>query len=240
MTGGQRRAWVPRGGAAARDVSDPDPDGPHAAPSAPPAPSARSAGLPLPASPLPAWSASATGVVRAPVTGELHLLPAGAVPPRRLAADVDLLCSATGRSTPAVRPYDGPWDERRACCRTCLALARGEMPQPAATVAYLPASAPSLPVGPAPSRLPAAHRAGPIAWQDWEGQPLVSHISSACEACGDPGPGQWTHGSAEQPPTLYIAFRCPACGHERAHLRRDDGTLALVWEQSGRQASNDT
>lgn len=170
-------------------------------------------------------------VVRAPATGELHLLPVGAAPPRRLTSGADLLCSAT-KSAPAVRPYRGAWDERRAC-RTCLAISRGETPQAASTAPYLPTSAPTAPVGPRPSRLPAMHQAAPVSWKDWEDQPSLSHISPACEHCGDPGPGQWTHGHAQNPPVFLIAFRCPACGDERAYLRGRDGALALAWQQSG-------
>ncbi|GAP50258.1 uncharacterized protein SAZU_5114 [Streptomyces azureus] len=143
-------------------------------------------------------------VVRAPATGELHLLEPGEVVPSRLAVGVRLLCTAGEATGPAVRPFTEPWQERRAC-RTCLAVARGEPPQSTATAEVLPGSEPLVPDGSAPARLPAQHQGHDVDWEPWSPQPWISHVTQPCEHCGAAGPGEWTRGASSREFWRYSA-----------------------------------
>jgi hypothetical protein len=172
-------------------------------------------------------------VVRAPASGELHLLEPGEAVPSRLAVGVRLLCTAGEATGPAVRPFTGPWQERRACL-TCLAIARGEPVQSAAASAVLPGSEPLVPEGPAPARLPAQFQGHDLVWEPWSPQPWISHVTQPCEHCGAAGPGEWTRGTSTQAFVRYSAVRCPRCGRLEAFVRRDDGTTGLIWAQRGR------
>ena len=164
----------------------------------------------------------------------MHLLAPGEAAPAQLAVGIRLLCADGDPAGPAVGPYTGPWQEGRAC-RTCLAIARGEPPQPAATAEVLPDSEPIAPDGPAPARLPAQHQGHDMDREPWSPQPWISHVTQPCEHCGAAGPGEWTRGKSSQPLLRYSALRCPHCGLLEAFVLREDGTRSLIWAQRGRR-----
>ncbi|MFB7403340.1 hypothetical protein ACFCZR_24505 [Streptomyces rubiginosohelvolus] len=151
---------------------------------------------------------------------------------------VALECAQDAERAPGVRPWPGPVTEASICPR-CLRALRGEPePEPprlvpAGIAQALPEPAPdrgprrlwAVPDAPtyAEAPLPREHGGRPITWSAWTTAPALNCISSACEWCGDPGPGEMAGGrqgnpmSRTDPLRRYMAYRCTACQEMTAY-----------------------
>ncbi|HWU07368.1 MAG TPA: hypothetical protein VN520_13485 [Streptomyces sp.] len=171
---------------------------------------------------------TAAVVVRTPA-GVLHLLASGVTPPPLPVFTVPLLCCTDPEQAPAVRAYDGPWNGPKTC-RVCLRVWRGDPAPQQAVLEELPGAEPIEPVERRVPALPREHRGRPLVWCDWQPQLVLSHYSTACEKCEDPGPGLMASGRGSEPPGRYVAFRCPACQHMTVYEHRGSWDLDLIYE----------
>jgi hypothetical protein len=182
-------------------------------------------------------------LVRAPrVGGELHIVAIGAQIPAQAVFTVPLECMPDAQQAPAVRSYDGPADPDRLCQACVRALTGEPEPEPvplAAVPALMPPleafeealpfdsavqsadvrhlrAVPDLPRYSVPPLL-AYFRGRSVQWKRWGRAPVVSHIASACDWCGDPGPCMMAAGhsgdarSRTTPLTVFLALRCGYC-----------------------------
>lgn len=188
------------------------------------------------APPQPGTAASAAAstespaavVVRTP-SGVLHLLAPGATPPPLPVFTVPLLCCTDPEQAPAVRAYGGPRNGPKTC-RTCLRVWRGDPAPQQAVLEELPGAGPIEPVERQVPALPREHRGRPLVWCDWQPQLVLSHYSTACEKCEDPGPGLMASGRGSEPPGRYVAFRCPACQHMTVYEHHGSWDLDLIFD----------
>lgn len=167
-------------------------------------------------------------VVRTPA-GVLHLLAPGTTPPPLPVFTIPLLCCTDPEQAPAVRAYDGPWNGPKTC-RACLRVWRGDPAPQQAVAQELPGTEPIEPAQRRTPALPPEHRGRPLFWSDWQPQLVMSHYSTACEKCEDPGPGLTASGRGSEPPGRYVAFRCPACQHMTVYEHRGAWDLDLIYE----------
>ncbi|WP_146207078.1 hypothetical protein [Streptomyces tirandamycinicus] len=173
----------------------------------------------------------AAAVVRTPA-GVLHLLPPGDAAPRLPVFTVPLLCSPDPAGAPAVRRYGGEWNGPKAC-RACVRVWRGDPAPVEAEALELPGAEPVEPAERRVPSLPREHRGRPLVWCDWEPQLRLSHYSSECEHCGDPGPGKMATGRGREPLGRYVAFWCSACGHARAYECVESWDLQVIYVERG-------
>ncbi|WP_141753954.1 hypothetical protein [Streptomyces subrutilus] len=174
-------------------------------------------------------------VVRAAGGRLLHVGTEGATAPAATMFTVALECCQDLERAPGVRPWAGPVDEA-SICASCLRALRGEPePAPPRLVASgmperLPEAGPVRrlwavpdPLTYAAAALPAEHGGRPITWSPWTPAPVLSHYSSACEWCGDAGPGEMAGGrqgnpqSTTDPLRRYVAYRCSYCQEMTAY-----------------------
>ncbi|MGW7312300.1 hypothetical protein [Streptomyces sp. NPDC054865] len=145
---------------------------------------------------------------------------------------VPLLCCTDPDQAPAVRAYDGPFNGPKTC-RSCMRMWRGDPPPSRAVPEVLPGTESIERAVRRIPALPREHRGGPLTWDQWEPQLVLSHYSTACETCQDPGPGLTTTGHGIGP-QRYVAFRCPACQHMTVYEHRGAWDLDLIYEHRPR------
>lgn len=184
--------------------------------------------------PAPAWAGH--DIARAPGSGQLHVVLAGVAVPQTPVFTVPLECEPNAAQAPGVRSWSGPVEEARVC-PACLRALRGEPAEPvrspAAGTCPLPGSGSNAhgrrlwavpdPVSYTPAALPAEHRGKPITWSPWTKAPVLTHFSSACSWCEDPGPCEMAGGrqgnpmSSRDPLRRFVAYRCSRCQEMTAY-----------------------
>ncbi|RLU86224.1 hypothetical protein CTZ27_24920 [Streptomyces griseocarneus] len=197
--------------------------------------------------PTPLWAGRA--IVRAAGRMALHVAVEGALLPAAAMFTVPVECRPDAESAPGVRPWAGPVDEGRLCA-SCLRALRGDpapepvRPTPAGTAEalsdpYLDRRERRLRVMPdlpayAEPRLPAEHGGRPIRWSEWGEAPKQVHCSSACNWCGDTGPGLMAGGrqgnplAKDDPLRWFVAYRCSYCQEMRVYQQAGSADLKLI------------